>query len=346
MNEFAAISLSKERSRPRLLAFAALGVLVVAAAIVILLSRQSSSTAPKVESSRPFARTSVWNAPLSANAPISPESDTLVSELKAQVTEAGTWIDTTQFSTPVYTVRAGQPKRPVILDTHGGSADALASELRTGVPIPQGAQAALGTDRHMVIWQPSHDTMWEFWEARQQNGTWHARWGGEMTHVSSNPGYFQKPPDWGATATSLPLLGGLIRTRELRAGHIDHALALAIPHAAAGAYTFPAQRSDGNDPNPTAIPEGTRFRLNPRLDVNGLHLPAVTKMLAVAAQRYGIIVRDQSGVVSFYAEDPQPTGANPYSGPHGLFQNQYPNNLLRAFPWQDLQVVRAPVTRR
>jgi hypothetical protein len=188
--------------------------------------------------------------------------------------------------------------------------------------------------------------MWEFWGASEQSGQWHARWGGEMRDVSRNPGYFHSPADWGATATSLPLLGGLIRIEDLRAGRIDHALALAIPRAAAGAYAFPAQRSDGIDPSPTAIPEGTRFRLDPRLDVAAMHMPTVTKELALAAQRYGIIIRDQSGVVAFYAEDPRPTGTNPYVGRHGLFGNQYPNNLLRYFPWSHLEVLKASITKR
>jgi hypothetical protein len=81
---------------------------------------------------------------------------------------------------------------------------------------------------------------------------------------------------------------------ELRAGHINHALALAIPHAAAGVYAFPAQRTDGNDRDAGAIPEGTRFRLNPKLDISSLHLPPFTRMVATAVQRYGMIVRDQA----------------------------------------------------
>ena len=161
-----------------------------------------------------------------------------------------------------------------------------------------------------------------------------------MTNVSSNPGYFTDPPDWGATATSLPLLGGLIGISELRSGHIDHALAMAIPHAATGVVAFPAQRSDGNEHDSAEIPEGTRFRLNPKVDVARLAVPPVVKILAEAAQRYGMIVRDQSGAVSLYAQDPTPLGTNPYYGAHGLFDGLSPASIMRAFPWSDLEVVR------
>ena len=51
------------------------------------------------------------------------------------------------------------------------------------------------------------------------------------------------------------------------------------------------------------------FRLDPKLDVAALHLPRVVEMMAEAAQRYGIIVRDKTlHAIGFYAEDPSPLG--------------------------------------
>ena len=288
----------------------------------------------------------MWNAPLARNTPLSSLSATYASELVQQVARYGSWINVTQYSVPVYTVGPDQRRVPVTLDTHGGSADLLARDLQEGVPIPPNATPARGTDHHMVVWQPSRNTMWEFWLAAKENGVWHARWGGEMTDVSSSRGYYTNPSDWGASATSLPVLGGLMRIGELEAGRIDHALAFAIPRAAAGVYAFPAQRTDGNDPDPTAIPEGTRFRLDPTLDINAMRLPRVTKIIALAVQRYGMIVRDQSGTVAFYAEDPTPTGVEPYTRPHGLWGGAYPSQLLHYFPWSHLEVVRAPTTTR
>jgi hypothetical protein len=327
----------------------AVGIACVAALVIVLVVTSggpTSSITPRTcrqvgNSESPFACTSVWNAPLSANAPLSSHSSQYLAQLLSQVREYGGWINSYSYSVPVYTVPRDQALVPVTLDTSGaGSADELAQAFKQGVPIPPGAKAAAGSDQHMVIWQPSTDIMWEFWHAQQVNGVWHARWGGKMTNVSSNPGYFTRPSDWGATATSLPLLGGLIGIRELQSGHIDHALALAIPHAAFGLVAFPAQRSDGNERTPGGIPEGTRLRLDPRLDIAALHLPEVVRVLAEAAQRYGMIVRDQSYAVTLYAQDPTPLGRNPYYGPRGLFDGLSPAVLMRYFPWQALQVVR------
>ena len=318
------------------------GLLVVAAIVVVALELTSSSPVHESERRQPFAVDSIWNRALPTTAAVAPDSPALVAQLMGELRSDGAWIDTYKYSVPVYTVGPGQAKVPVILDTSGpGSADELASTLRSGVPIPAGATAAPGTDEHMVVLQPATNTMWEFWHMHKVGGGWHASWGGKMTDVSSNPGYFTNPPDWGATATSIPLLAGLMRIRELESGHIDHALALAIPKASA-AHVLPAQRSDGYDHSAGGIPEGTRFRIKPGVDVSALHLPRLTLMMARAVQRYGMIVRDQSGAVTFYGEQATAGVADPYYGKRGLFEGKDPAEILQGFPWQDLEVVAPP----
>jgi hypothetical protein len=214
------------------------------------------------------------------------------------------------------------------------------------VPIPPKARPAAGSDAQMVIWQPASDTMWEFWQMRHDSAGWHAAWGGTIYHLSTNPGYYTAPqPTWGATAPSLPLLGGLIRPSELASGHIDHALSLGIPQAQAEYFAWPAQRTDGSVYSRTAIPEGQRFRLDPHLNLNRIPMAPIVKMIAVAAQKYGIIIRDQAGAVTFYAEDTDAEGLpNPYYGASGYFQNQYVNNLLKSFPWGHLQALKDDLT--
>ena len=259
----------------------------------------------------PFAPTSVWNQALPAGAALDPQSTTYVSNLLSQIASAGLWMNTYQYSTPVFTVPADQPNVAVKLDT---SSSPQATALRATwlqVPVPQNAKAAAGSDEHMVVYQPSTDRMWEFWKMTRQSDGWHAQWGGTMNNVSTNPGYFTSPgpSNWGATATSLPLLGGLIRPSELAAGHIDHAIAIAIPQTRAQYFTWPAQRTDGQVYSTTAIPEGQRFRLDPSLNLSAIPMSPLVRMIAVAAQKYGMIVRDKSGSVTVYGEDTTAEGA-------------------------------------
>jgi hypothetical protein len=202
--------------------------------------------------------------------------------------------------------------------------------------------------------------MWEFFGLVRIHGRWHTNWGGAMRHVSRNDGIFGPAawPGakrwWGASATSLPLLGGLMRIDELERGQIDHALAIALPNPRAGEWAWPAQRTDGNAPGSAAIPEGARLRIDPSLDLSELPMPPLTRMMAEAAQRYGIIVRDRAGVITFAAEDPTPLATtNPYTNnalsgkplPGGLFDGRWPSQLLAQFPWEHLQVLKMQLHR-
>lgn len=284
----------------------------------------------------PFARTSVWNAPLSSHTALAPRSRAYVNNLVAQVQAFHAWMNTTSYSVPVYVVRRHARTVHVTLDTWGPD---LQQEF-DAVPIPPGARAAPGTDHNMTVWQPSTNRMWEFWLMHRERNGWHARWGGEMNDVSRNPGYFThvgQTSNWGATATGLPLLGGLVTFADLDRGYINHALAISLVETEPSTWAWPAQRTDGYTwTRGLAIPEGMRFRLDPHLKLAALHLPRIDQMLARAAQRYGIIVRDKSGAVTFYGQDPV-TGRNPWAA---AFANQYPNTVLALFPWSHLQALR------
>ena len=99
---------------------------------------------------------------------------------------------------------------------------------------------------------------------------------------------------------------------------------MSLVETAPATFTWPAQRTDGStfSSGITAIPEGTRFRLDPSFDVNSLRVPTIVKMLARAAQTYGIVVRDKAGSVALYGQDPKSLPTNPWPT---AFDNQYPN---------------------
>jgi hypothetical protein len=296
-----------------------------------------------------FSPASFWNEPLSRGAGLDPESARLTAALDAEVEDeqadrSGPWISTTRYSVPIYTVAADQPTVRVQLTSPVPSPALQAAFER--VPLPPDAQPSGGTDGHLVLWQPSSDRLWEFWRlARTAEGP-QASWGGAMQAVSSNPGAYgseawpDAEPWWGASASSLSVAGGLITLEDLRLGEIDHALALAVPEVRAGVYASPARRSDGKSANPLSLPEGAHLRLDPNLDIAALHLPRTTRLIAEAAQRYGIFVRDGSSVVQLFAQDPVTAPSNPYAGPGGYFEGKYPDQLLASFPWDHLQVLK------
>lgn len=292
-----------------------------------------------------FATSSFWNTPLATNTPLDPSSPLLVSELRAMVNKEitgkwGPYISTTGYSTPIYTVGEHQPG-VYVKEENPNPSPTLQSAL-SNVPIPPGARPAAGSDAQLSIWQPSMDRLWELWGASLASDGWHAKWGGAIEHVSKSPGYFTPSSwtgaqyNWGAAATSLPLVGGLITLEDLQRGRIDHAVAISLPSTRAGVWSWPAQRSDGNAPSLTAVPEGARFRLDPTLNLAALSMAPLARMIALAAQRYGIVVRDTSGVVDFYGEDPTPTATDPWKA---AFAGQPVWQILSQIPWSYLQAL-------
>jgi hypothetical protein len=295
-----------------------------------------------------FSPTSFWNRRLSADSAIDSSSAALVAALATEVAAeqqsgSGPWLATSETSTPLYRVKRSQRRVRVELGAMGIRGGKALQRAFTRVPIPARAKPAAGPDGHMTVWQPSTDKLWEFWHARRQPDGWHAEWGGAIRRVSKSRGYYTPAAwpgaayNWGATASSLPVIGGTILARDLRAGRIDHALALNVPAARAGSFSWPAQRTDGYGPA-TTLPEGARLRLNPQLNVRELKLPRLTRMIATAAQRYGLVVRDQTSKgVAVFGEDRTPQRDDPF---RRYLSNRTPVELLGAFPWDRLQVLQ------
>ncbi|HXM87045.1 MAG TPA: hypothetical protein VN889_05380, partial [Solirubrobacteraceae bacterium] len=166
-----------------------------------------------------FSPSSFWNEPLPSDAPLAAESSALVEDLDTQVSAleasgTGPWINTRDWSVPIYTVSARQPTVRVRLV--GAFGERALQSAWDAVPLPSTAQPALGKDAHLVVWQPSTDRLWEFWHLAHGAGGWSAEWGGAMRHVSDSSGVYGPrswpgaKPWWGASASSLSIAGGLI----------------------------------------------------------------------------------------------------------------------------------------
>ncbi len=181
--------------------------------------------------------------------------------------------------------------------------------------------------------------LWEFWQARKVDGQWQACWGGGMQNVSKNAGTWERP--YGATATSLPFVGGQITPDELRRGAIEHVMGIALVDLENwDVVSWPASRSDGWNPKkePNRIPEGSRFRLDPSVDVEALNLSPVGKVIARAAQKYGFVVWDKAGAIALRADNPKSYTQRGEKDPYPkLFGGKEAWSILQGFPWEKLQ---------
>ena len=303
-----------------------------------------------------FAADSWRNRPFPDTEAVDPNSAAYVTELQREVHDAGAWVNTSNFSTPVYTAGVQVAPRQVEVDQlsdplHAASSTTAAA-LRaqwSNVPLPGGARPSGGSDASLVVYQPATDTMWEFWRfSYDVLGNPRAVYGGRIEHVSQSPAYYQDPPagpgrSFGAASTSIPLLAGVQRIGELQTGEIDHAVDFSAPGWQENLFRWPAQRTDDASmfysPPSQPLPEGIRFRLPPSLDIDALGLPPYTRMLAKAVQRYGMIMDNAGGAVAFNAESPKPGQPDPYGGSSGIFGGQRPDQLLASFPWDRLEAI-------
>lgn len=325
------------RWRIALAAVALVALLVGATAAITLRAGgdDPAAPAPRVGLGYPpsdiaFAADSVFQRELPADQPLDARSTELAAELARQAREVGAGINTDVFSIPVYTVPADQPTSKVTIDRDF----APVQDQLLAVPIPGDARPAAGEDGHLVVWQPSTDTMWEFWQARKERDGWHASAAGVIEDVSASDGVIENPN--GATATGLAAIGGVITLNDLERGSIDHALALAIPEPRANFWSAPANRTDGWVESEDAVPEGTVFRLDPDLDLDALDLHPLTRMMAEAAQKHGVVVRDFAGSTVFFGEDPTPSGSDAWER---IYDGTPDWQIAQEFPWESLQAL-------
>ena len=318
---------------------------------------------------REFAADSYVHRRLAADAPADPNSSLWVRSLLRQIREhyGVAVVNIDKYAPPLFIVGPDQPtvevKAARANDPLWSFAPLQRQWLR--VPLPATFAPSKGTDEEALVYQPATHAYWEFWQAEKTGrrildssgrsvDEWRAAWGGRIDDLRSSPGYFETTPQgykFGTAATGLALFGGLITIADQRRGAIDHVLHLGVPDTRRGAWAFPAQRSDGRGVDADAIPEGATFRLPSNLDLEAIPMDPYARMLAHAAQTHGVVVRDTSGAVAFYAENPLASDEDdPYTRVGGILGcpgRAVPqcyadsNNRLRGFPWSSLQAVRS-----
>ena len=329
------------------------GLVLVAFLVVALLlgwlvvrthgDREASQAASVLPHGYPFSADSVWRQDIST-APVADDSAGMVAGLASQVADHYGGVaafNVNAYTASYYEVGADTPRIDVAWDNCQNKKYTPKGLVGDGgqlsrVPVPADAVPARGRDAQLTIYSPSSDQLWELWRAKEVDGGWQACWGGRIDGVSRSPGYFTG--GFGASASGLAISGGMVWVDDARAGRIDHALSLAILNVRKWkTVSWPAQRSDGGDESPAAIPAGTRLRLDPNLDLDGLGLTPTALMIARAAQRYGFIVTDRSGAVAVTAQSGgTQTSQDPWAD---LLAGKKSYEVMAGFPWDRLQAL-------
>lgn len=167
------------------------------------------------------------------------------------------------------------------------------------VPIPSGSRPDPSSDGHLAVWDPVSHREWDFWQSGCPDDCDRASSGGAVDTDVTNP----QMRNGAASAAGWPLLAGIIRPEELKAGEIRHPLIFSTPDVADD-HVCPAVQHDGENPHPLALPEGTLVQLDPAVEVGILPIPAWQRTIARALQRYGMYLRDGGGSLAIGGENP------------------------------------------
>jgi hypothetical protein len=182
---------------------------------------------------------------------------------------------------PFTTVSRRQKRVPVSFQ-YAGESD------RGPYPIPPDAPIEHGSDRHVIVVDRDRCRLYELFAAHPVAGAkrWRAGSGATWSLRSNH----LRPRSWtSADAAGLPILPGLARYEEVRAGGIDHALRFTAPRTRR-AFVYPARHYASVLTDPSPPPMGTRVRLKAGFDVSGF--PRQSRVVLRALQRYGMMLAD------------------------------------------------------
>ncbi len=151
----------------------------------------------------------------------------------------------------------------------------------------------------MLLVQRGTCKLFELFAAERHGSRWTAG-SGAIFDLRSNA---LRPRGWtSADAAGLPILPGLARYDEVKAGEIRHALRFTVSQTRR-AFVFPARHFASSLTDPDLPAMGQRLRLKANVKLDGL--PEQARVVALALQRYGMLVAD-NGSDWFVSGAPDP----------------------------------------
>lgn len=257
-----------------------------------------AGSGPQVGGCPVFPADNAWNTRIDA-APVHPDSDAIITRIQA---EGGDHLhpdfgENPEYGIPFVVVPADQPELPITYTAYGDESDPGPFPIPLDAPVEGGAGA--DGDRHVLVVRQGTCELFELYRAFPAGAGWEAD-SGARWNLHSNE---LRPAGWtSADAAGLPILPGLVRHEEVAAGSIDHALRITFT-TTRRAYILPATHFASTRTDVDLPPMGLRLRLRGDFDVTTLTGQA--RVIAVAMQRYGVIVAD-NGSNWFFQGAPSP----------------------------------------
>lgn len=245
-----------------------------------------------------FPAGAVWTTDIT-DAPLDPESDTVIAWLQDQGWGTGTMrID---FSITVLEADASTPFVPFEPTEDHYLPDCDLDP----VPMPPGGSlegesgyaCESDGDCHLIVVDWTEKTLWEMWRANLDGDTLYggclAIW--DLSKVYGPKGRGDQCSS--ADAAGFPIAPLLFSADEVAAGEVNHAIRFILPNATmrAGVYVRPATHAGGPSGPDDAVPYGARLRLRADYPLDTLPNDAA-RTVARAMQTYGMVLADGGNI--------------------------------------------------
>lgn len=248
--------------------------------MIIGLVLAATAQRPTIADCTIFPKNNAWNQNIS-DLPVHPNSDNYISAIGLDDNLHADFGENQTYGIPFTKVDSTQPDVAINFTAYGDESDP------GPYPIPENAKVESGSDRHVLVLDKSDCIIYELYNAvnHPNNSGWSAD-SGAVWDLSTND---LRPEGWtSADAAGLPILPGLVRYKEVKAGAIRHAIRFTAPDTQAG-WIHPATHQAGSDD--TALPPmGLRVRLKANYDISGYTGQA--KVILKAMKKYGLILAD------------------------------------------------------
>lgn len=279
-------------------------LVVLALAGVLAGTATPSSVARAAPEARPvagtacstFPRDSWWHADV-RGLPVHARSRAWLSHMSTAVDlhpDFGpSYGDGPDYGIPVTVVRPSHPKVRVRF-VYASESDRVRYPLGVDTRI-EGGRGSDG-DKHAIVVDRGRCRLYETWNTRVRDGRWIAG-SGAVWSLSSNR---LRPDGWtSADAAGLPILPGLLRWNEVRAGRVDHAIRFTTD-VTSRHHLWPARHDAGSRDSLAYPPMGARFRMRPGFSTRGFSPYAVAVISAM--KRYGLVLADNGSPWYFQGE--------------------------------------------
>ncbi|HZQ87604.1 MAG TPA: hypothetical protein VFA83_22350, partial [Acidimicrobiales bacterium] len=183
-----------------------------------------------------------------------------------------------------YNVVAGSHSKVAVQFDYADESDGGPYPFDQNTPIEGGAGS--GGDQHALMVDKDTCTLYELYDANWNGGHPTAGSGAVFDLRGDN----LRPATWtSADAAGLPILPGLLRLDEVRAGHVDHAIRFTASRTDRS-FIWPARHQAGAASDPNLPPMGARFRLKASFDISRFR--GDTQVILKAMKTYGLMLAD------------------------------------------------------